>query len=160
MILPVDIENMNSKMQVDKLCLIKKIPQNTRSHCPFKPTTLCCLTLFLWYPPHALFPMMHLFSLCCGIYKGFDCIISGFPGRSGVVPCWLSSKRRENALFVLLKKKKKFEKKRKPHRSSDSGVLCGPLCRHHAWKWNRWKSEILVTEFVERCLSDGVCNYD
>lgn len=105
---------MNSKMQVDKLCLIKKIPQNTRSHCPFKPTTLCCLTLFLWYPPHALFPMMHLFSLCCGIYKGFDCIISGFPGRSGVVPCWLSSKRRENALFVLLKKKRNLKRKGNP----------------------------------------------
>lgn len=107
MFLPVDIENMNYKMQVDKLRFIKTNSTEHSFILSFKPTTLCCLTLFLWDPPHALFPMMHLFSLYCGIYKGFDCLISGFPGRSGVVPCWLSSKRRENALFVHLKKKER-----------------------------------------------------
>lgn len=43
-------------MNVDKLRFIKKIPQNT----PFKPTTLCCLTLFLWCLSHdaSLLPLL------------------------------------------------------------------------------------------------------
>lgn len=159
MILPVDIENMNSKMQVDKLCLIKKIPQNTRSHCPFKPTTLLFNTILMISSPCFVSHDAPLLPLLWHLQ------------RVWLHHFWVSWKIRGCTMLTILKetrecfictseKKKKFEKKRKPHRSSDSGVLCGPLCRHHAWKWNRWKSEILVTEFVERCLSDGVCNYD
>ncbi len=96
---------MNSKMEVDELWFIKTNSTERQFRLllnPRLPHLVLFNTLFLWCSPHALFLVLHL---CCGIHKGSDCFISGFSGRSGVVPCWLRSKRHQNAAFVLPKEK-------------------------------------------------------
>lgn len=63
-----------------------------------------------------------------------------------------SAQRDTRMLHLYFRKKRTFEKKRKPQCKSCPGLLCGPLFRHHAWRWDReMKNEIPVTlSFLRR----------